>query len=132
MADVLRLAFLMDPIESITPYKDSTLAMMLAAQRKDWGKPVELYVLQQADLQVRNGKVAMRVRRVEVADDNEQWFQWLEESHVEPAEFVDVVLKRKDPPFDIEYVTSTWLLELAEQQGVLVVNKPQALRDCNE
>ncbi|MDD9892535.1 MAG: glutathione synthase, partial [Gammaproteobacteria bacterium] len=132
MADVLRLAFLMDPIESITPYKDSTLAMMLAAQRKDWGKPVELYVLQQADLQVRNGKVAMRVRRVEVADDNEQWFQWLEESHVEPAEFVDVVLMRKDPPFDIEYVTSTWLLELAEQQGVLVVNKPQALRDCNE
>lgn len=129
---VLRIAFLMDPIESITPYKDSTLAMMLAAQRKDWGRPLELYVLQQADLMVRDGKVAMRLRKVKVADDNQQWFEWLEESRVEAADFVDVLFMRKDPPFDIEYVTSTWLLELAEQQGVLVVNKPQALRDCNE
>lgn len=128
----LRIAFLMDPIESITPYKDSTLAMMLAAQRKDWGRPLELYVLQQADLMVRNGKVALRLRKVKVADDNQQWFEWLEESRVEAADFVDVLFMRKDPPFDIEYVTSTWLLELAEQQGVLVVNKPQALRDCNE
>lgn len=130
--NTLRLAFLMDPIESITPYKDSTLAMMLAAQRKDWGRPVALYVLQQQDLMVRNGKVAMRLRQVRVQDDPQQWFEWLEDSHVEAAEFVDVVFMRKDPPFDIEYVTSTWLLELAEQQGVLVVNKPQALRDCNE
>ena len=131
-ASVLRLAFLMDPIESITPYKDSTLAMMLAAQRKDWGKPVEIYVLQQPGLMVRNGKAAMRLRKVRVQDDNQQWFEWLEDSHVETAEFVNVLFMRKDPPFDIEYVTSTWLLELAEQQSVLVVNKPQALRDCNE
>jgi glutathione synthase len=129
---VLRIAVLMDPIESITPYKDSTLAMMLAAQRKDWGQPLELYVCQQSDLMVRDGKAQFRLRKVSVADDNQRWFEWLEESRVEPAEFVDVLLMRKDPPFDIEYVTSTWLLELAEQQGVLVVNKPQALRDCNE
>lgn len=128
----LRIAFLMDPIESIKPKKDSTLAMMLAAQRKDWGRPIELYVLQQADLRVRNGKVSMRVRRVQVQDDAEQWFEWLEEAHSEPAAFIHVLLMRKDPPFDLEYVTTTWLLELAEQQGVFVVNKPQALRDCNE
>lgn len=132
MSKPLRIAFLMDPIESITPYKDSTLAMMLAAQRKDWTRPAEIYVLQQSDLFVRNGQLSMRLRRVEVADDNQQWFRWLEESHVESADFIDVLLMRKDPPFDIEYVTSTWLLELAEQQGVLVVNSPQALRDCNE
>lgn len=132
MSEPLRIAFLMDPIESIKPQKDSTLAMMLAAQRKDWGRPVELYVLQQADLTVRNGKVAMRVRRVQVQDHPQHWFDWQEDSRVEPAGFINVLLMRKDPPFDLEYVTSTWLLELAEQQGVFVVNKPQALRDCNE
>lgn len=132
MAEVLRLAFLMDPIESITAYKDSTLAMMLAAQRRDWGRPVELYVLQQQDLTVRNGAVSMRLRRLAVADDNEQWFEWLAEAEQQPASFIDAVFMRKDPPFDIEYVSTTWLLELAEQQGVLVVNRPQSLRDCNE
>ena len=128
----LRIAVLMDPIESIKPYKDSTFAMMLAAQRKDWGRPLELYVLQQQDLLVRNGKVSMRLRQVAVQDENEQYYEWLGDAQTQPAEFVDVLLMRKDPPFDLEYVTSTWLLELAEQQGVLVVNKPQALRDCNE
>lgn len=132
MSQPLRIAFLMDPIESIKPHKDSSFAMMLAAQRKDWGRPVELYVLQQQDLLVRNGKVALQLRQIVVEDETDDYYRWLDEPQQEPAEFVDVLLMRKDPPFDLEYVTSTWLLEMAEQQGVLVVNKPQSLRDCNE
>jgi len=132
MSQPLRIAVLMDPIESIKPYKDSTFAMMLAAQRKDWGRPVELYVLQQQDLLSRNGKVSMRLRAVSVTDNDDNYYQWLGDVQTQAAEFVDVLLMRKDPPFDLEYVTTTWLLELAEQQGVLVVNKPQSLRDCNE
>ena len=127
MADRPRLAVLMDPISSINPAKDSTLAMMLAAQARG----VELHCFGQGDLWVRDGRAMARLRPVTVRDDLRDWFS-LGEAAVTPLAEVDVVLMRKDPPFDTEYIYSTYLLERAEVAGVLVVNRPQGLRDMNE
>lgn len=123
----VKLGVVMDPIESIAPYKDTTLAMMLAAQKRGF----ELYYMTQNDLWIQDGVVWMRSRRVEVYDDNQHWFEFKGEC-TEPLAELDVVLMRKDPPFDTEYIYTTYLLELAEANGALVVNKPQSLRDANE
>lgn len=121
------VAVLMDPIEQITPKKDTTLAMMLEAQRRG----CDLRYLQMHDLAIRNGRACARLTPVKVADDAVRWFelgsaQWCDLSEV------DVVLIRKDPPFDGEYLYATQILELAEQLGTKVVNSPQGLRDANE
>lgn len=123
----MRLAVLMDPIASIIPAKDSTLAMMLAAQSRD----VELLYFEQRDLWVRDGVALARLRPVSVRNDLRNWFA-LGDPFVAPLRDVDVVLMRKDPPFDTEYVYTTYLLERAEVDGALVVNRPQGLRDVNE
>ena len=117
----------MDPIESITPYKDTTLAMMLAAQARGW----TLWYLQQSDLYMRDGKACATRTRVTVADDNNNWFEKFETVDAPLAE-LDIVLMRKDPPFNMDYIYSTYLLERAEADGVLVSNKPSSLRDVNE
>ncbi|HHJ81417.1 MAG TPA: glutathione synthase [Candidatus Tenderia electrophaga] len=117
----------MDPIEAIKPQKDSSLAMLLAAQKRGW----QLYYMQQHDLSVRDGKLHLRAQRVSVKDDPEHWFELDEPEQIAASE-LDVILMRKDPPFDMQYIHSTYLLELAEAEGVLVVNKPQTLRDANE
>lgn len=127
MSGRTRFAVLMDPIGSITPAKDSTLAMMLAAQQRG----VELLYLEQRDLWVRDGVAMARLRPVTVHNDLRNWFT-LEEPFVAPLREVDVVLMRKDPPFDTEYIYTTYLLERAEVEGTLVVNRPQGLRDVNE
>ena len=127
MASRPRLAVLMDPIESINPAKDSTLAMMLAAQARD----VELHYFGQRDLWVRDGTATARLRAVTVRDDLRDWFT-LGEPLVRPLAEMDAVLMRKDPPFDTEYIYTTYLLERAEVAGTLVVNRPQGLRDMNE
>jgi glutathione synthase len=127
MASRPRLAVLMDPIESINPAKDSTLAMMLAAQARD----VELHYFGQRDLWVRDGTAMARLRPVTVRDDLRDWFT-LGEPLVRPLAEMDAVLMRKDPPFDTEYIYTTYLLERAEVAGTLVVNRPQGLRDMNE
>ena len=127
MAPRPRLAVLMDPIGSINPAKDSTLAMMLAAQERG----AELSCFEQRDLWVRDGRAMARLRPVTVRDDLRDWYS-LGEAVVTRLADVDAVLMRKDPPFDTEYVYTTYLLERAEVDGTLVVNRPQGLRDMNE
>lgn len=123
----IRLGVVMDPIATIQVKKDSTLAMLLAAQRRGW----QLCYLEQKDLYLLDGEAYGRWRPLQVFDDPQHWFE-LGDTQDEPLHQLDAVLMRKDPPFDMEYVYSTYLLERAEEQGLLVVNKPQALRDANE
>lgn len=122
------LAVVMDPIHTIKPYKDTTLALMLAAQARGW----QLQYLQLGDLSVRDGKAFGRLRPLRVTDDNQRWFEWTGDAQSLPLSQCDALLMRKDPPFDMQYITATYILERAEAEGVLVVNKPQSLRDCNE
>ena len=121
------LGVVMDPIEGIQPAKDSTLAMLLAAQRRGWS----LVYFRQQDLAVRDGVPLGRGASVTVRDDPESWFEF-GESWAGGLEELDAVLMRKDPPFDMEYVYTTYILELAENRGLLVINKPASLRDINE
>ena len=117
----------MDPIESITPYKDSSLAMLLEAQRRD----AEIHYFQQGDLKLLDGKAIGRSQRLNVRDDNEDWYEFGAVDSIDLGD-LDVILMRKDPPFDMEYVYTTYILDRAEAAGALVVNRPQALRDINE
>jgi glutathione synthase len=117
----------MDPIASIKPAKDTTLAMLLAAQKRGW----DLLYAEQRDLWLRDGVASGRVRPIRVRDDLHDWFE-LGEAHTRKLAEFDVVLMRKDPPFDMEYIYTTYILERAEDEGVLVVNRPQGLRDMNE
>ena len=122
-----RLAVVMDPIQHIKVAKDSTLAMLLAAQARGW----PLLYLEQRDLWLRDGVACGRVRPLKVFDDPGHWFE-LGEPVAERLGDIDIVLMRKDPPFDTEYIYSSYILERAELQGALVVNRPQGLRDMNE
>jgi glutathione synthase len=122
-----RVLVVMDPIEAIKPAKDTTLAMLLAAQKRGW----ELWYVEQADLWLRDGVAHGRARPVRVRDDLQDWFA-LEPAEARPLADFHVILMRKDPPFDMEYIYTTYVLERAEEQGVLVVNRPQGLRDMNE
>lgn len=123
----IRLAIVMDPIKSISFKKDSSLAMLLAAQKRGW----ELWYIEQHDLYLDGSTAMAQMRPLQVRYDPQDWFT-LGESVRKPFTEVDVVLMRKDPPFDTHYIYSTYILERAEQQGCLIVNKPQSLRDCNE
>lgn len=122
------LGIVMDPIGSIKPYKDTTLALMLAAQKRGW----QLRYLEMQDLWLRDGVAMGRVRPVTVFDDRKHWFEFGGEAQTIRLGELDAILMRKDPPFDLEYVTTTYILERAELQGALVVNRPASLRDCNE
>lgn len=117
----------MDPIESITPYKDSSLAMLLEAQRRG----AEIHYFQQGDLKLLDGKAIGRSQRLNVRDDNDDWYEFGAVDSIDLGD-LDVILMRKDPPFDMEYVYTTYILDRAEAAGALVVNRPQALRDMNE
>lgn len=123
----LRIAVVMDPIDSIKPAKDSTLAMMLSAQ--DRGHT--LFYLEQRDLWLRDGTAWGRIRPIEVRDNLENWAT-LGAEQTEKLGSMDIILMRKDPPFDMEYIYTTYILERAETQGALVLNKPSGLRDMNE
>ena len=124
----LRLGVVMDPIEDIKYAKDSTLAMLLAAQARGF----ELVYMEQNDLSLRDGRAFARMRPLTVKADPAAWYT-LGEPKVAPLKgAVDVVLMRKDPPFDMEYIYSTYMLERAEAEGVLICNRPQGLRDMNE
>lgn len=123
----IKLGVIMDPIESITPYKDTTLAMLLAAQTKGW----EINYMQQRDLFLRDGLVQARMQQLSVYDDNQHWFD-TSDLNINTVTNCDVILMRKDPPFNMDYIYTTYLLELVEKSGTLVVNNPQSLRDANE
>ncbi|MEJ2443146.1 MAG: glutathione synthase [Exilibacterium sp.] len=123
----ISLGVVMDPISSINFYKDTTLALLLAAQEKGW----QLFYMEQTDLFLDQGIARGRVKPLQVANDKLQWHQ-LGDSEIRALGDLDVILMRKDPPFNSEYIYSTYILETAQQQGTLVVNDPQSLRDCNE
>jgi glutathione synthase len=127
MSTGVRLAVVMDPIEDIKFEKDTTLAMLLAAQARGWS----LHYLEQADLRLRDGVAEGRSRPLEARADPREWFT-LGDPVVGALGQFDVILMRKDPPFDTEYVYTSYVLERAEAQGALVVNRPQGLRDMNE
>jgi glutathione synthase len=123
----LKIGIVMDPIESITPYKDSSFAMLLEAARRN----AEIHYFQQRDLRLLSGAALGRGQRLHVADDNEQWFELGEAAEVELGS-LDAILMRKDPPFNMEYVYTTYILDRAHAAGALIINDPQALRDMNE
>ncbi len=123
----VRLGIVMDPIARINFKKDSSLAMLLAAQARGWS----LFYMEQQDLYQKAGVARGRMRPLKVFNDASRWFE-LEAESDQPLHELDVILMRKDPPFDNEFVYSTYLLEQAERAGALVVNRPQSLRDCNE
>ncbi len=127
MPSPIRLVVVMDPISSIKPAKDTTLAMLLAAQKRGW----ELLYAEQKDLWLQDGVAFGRLRPVTVRDDSKSWFDLGEAKIAKLGEF-DAVLMRKDPPFDMEYIYTTYILDRAEEQGALIVNRPQGLRDMNE
>ncbi len=121
----------MDPIGSINLKKDSTLAMLLEARRRGW----ELYYMEQTDLSLSRNRVWASTHKLSLSADPEtatdNWYA-LAPAENRPLAELDVVLMRKDPPFDMDYIFSTYLLELAEAEGLLVVNRAQSLRDANE
>jgi glutathione synthase len=117
----------MDPIGGIKYAKDTTLAMLLAAQARG----LELSYLEQGDLALRDGEAFGRLRSLTVRPDPTAWYA-LGEPQVRPLAELDCLLMRKDPPFDMEYVYTTYILERAEVRGVMVLNRPQGLRDMNE
>ncbi len=127
MKNTGRLAVVMDPIDDIKYAKDSTLAMLLAAQSRGF----ELYYLEQQDLFVRDGRAMGHVRPLAVRADPKSWFT-LGEAAVQPLGGFECILMRKDPPFDMQFIYTSYILELAEAQGALVANRPQGLRDMNE
>jgi glutathione synthase len=127
MRDQQSLAVLMDPLDTIKPAKDSTIAMLTAAAKRG----CRTWCFEQSDLWVRDGHAIARLRPLEVVGDGKDWYR-AGEPVVQPLAGIDVVLMRKDPPFDLEYIYTTYLLERAEAEGVLVVNRPQGLRDMNE
>ena len=123
----MKLAMIMDPMATVKTYKDTSFRLLLEAQAQGY----ECFYLEMQDLSLQQGKPMARARPVTVRDQAEDFYAFGEVAEQSLAEF-DVIMMRKDPPFDTEYVYATYMLELAEQAGALVVNKPQSLRDCNE
>jgi len=117
----------MDPIAAISPKKDSSLAMLLEASRRG----AEIHYFEQHDLRMLSGEAIGSSTRLSVRDDNDDWFDFGEQAEIRLGD-LDVILMRKDPPFDMEYVYTTYILDRAKLAGALVVNAPQALRDMNE
>jgi glutathione synthase len=123
----MKLGIVMDPINSIKPYKDSSVAMLLAAQRRDW----DCWYFELGDLFVRDGAAFGHARSVAVRDNSDNWFT-LGEPRLMPLSELDILLMRKDPPFDARYLHATQILALAERDGALVANRPIALQAVNE
>ena len=117
----------MDPIADITFHKDTSLALLLAAKKRGH----TLYYLEMSDLSLANGKAMGNMAPLNVFENNQKWHE-LGEKQLKPLSNLDAVLMRKDPPFDNQFIYATYILESAEREGCLIVNKPQSLRDCNE
>lgn len=124
---MIKLGIVMDPIKDINIKKDSSFAMLLAAQSRGY----ELFYMEMQDLALLQGEAWAKMRPLKVQEDPTDWYQLCEATDT-PLKELDVILMRKDPPFDTEYIYATYMLERAEEAGVLIVNKPQSLRDANE
>lgn len=123
----IKLAVVMDPISQIAFKKDTSLALLNAAQERD----CELWYMEQSDLYIENGVAMGRMAPLSVEMNPEKWYELGQYQH-RPLSELNIILMRKDPPFDSEFIYSTYILERAEEAGVLIANKPQSLRDCNE
>lgn len=123
----ISVGVIMDPIESIKYHKDSTLAMLLAARRREW----DIHYMEMGDLSIEDGEAWAWMRPLEVYADENRWYR-LGSSEKRALHSLDVILMRKDPPFDMEYIYATYMLEMAESKGTLVVNRARSLRDANE
>ncbi|MFP1981158.1 glutathione synthase [Lonsdalea quercina] len=124
---MIKLGIVMDPIAAINIKKDTSFAMLLEAQRRGW----ELHYMEMDDLYLNAGEARATTRKLSVEHNYESWYQFGDAQDIALHE-LDVVLMRKDPPFDTEFIYATYILERAEEKGTLIVNKPQSLRDCNE
>ena len=123
----IRMGVVMDPIATTNYKKDSTLAMLWAAAERGW----QIHYMEQSDLFLVDGAPFAEMTPLQVFRDPEAWYR-RGEPVTEPLESLDVVLMRKDPPFNNEYIYSTYILEAAQRRGCLIVNDPRSLRDCNE
>ncbi|ARU93024.1 glutathione synthase [Tatumella citrea] len=124
---MIKLGIVMDPIADINIKKDTSFAMLLEAQRRGY----EIHYMEMNDLYLRGGVASARTRLLTVEQNYDGWYQFGSEQEI-PLADLNVILMRKDPPFDTEFIYATYILERAEELGTLVVNKPQSLRDCNE
>lgn len=123
----IKIGIVMDPIEDVKIHKDSSFAMLLEAQSRGW----ELYYMEMKDLYMDNGRCFASSQKLSVQREVDNFYQ-LEAPIDHPLSDLDAVLMRKDPPFDTEFIYATYMLERAEDEGCLIVNKPQSLRDANE
>ena len=126
-ASKYKLGIVMDPISEINPKKDSSFAMLLEAKKRGY----EIFYMEQKDIKLTDGIPTADSTVIDVFDKSEPWFECKEKLSINLNE-LEVILMRKDPPFDMEFIYTTYILEKAEKEGVLVVNKPQSLRDMNE
>ncbi len=124
---MIKLGIVMDPISSINIKKDTSFAMLLEAQSRGY----ELHYMEMNSLYLRGGEGRAMTRKLSVKQDYDGWYEFGTEQDIALQE-LDVILMRKDPPFDTEFIYATYILERAEEKGTLIVNKPQSLRDCNE
>lgn len=127
MSSRVRLVVVMDPIESINPAKDTTLGILLAAQARGW----DLLYAEQKDLFIRDGVAWARLAPIQVFDDMRTWYTRGTAETARLGEY-DAILMRKDPPFDMEFIYTTYILDRAQEQGARVFNSPRGLRDMNE
>jgi len=123
-----RVGVVMDPISQINPKKDTTLAILLGAQRHDW----EIHYMELGDIMLRDGEAYAHTQRLTVRDALVDYYEFTEDRRRRPLTDFDVIMMRKDPPFDTEYIFATYILERAQAAGCLVVNDPRSLRDANE
>ncbi|QCI22972.1 glutathione synthase [Buchnera aphidicola] len=123
----LKIGILMDSIESINIKKDSSFAILLESQKRNHA----IYYMEMNDIFLKKGHPYARTRLIKLKKNIKKWHEFIKEENI-PLSELDVILMRKDPPFDTEFIYATYILERAEETGVLIINKPQSLRDCNE
>lgn len=124
---MIKLGIVMDPIQSINIKKDSSFAMLQEAQQRGW----QIHYMEMNDLYLLQGEARARTQLLSVHYDKKHWFDFIQQQDIALHE-LDVILMRKDPPFDTEFIYASYILERAEDRGTLIINKPQSLRDCNE
>lgn len=124
---MIKLGIVMNAISSINIKKDTSFAMLLEAQSRGY----ELHYMEMNSLYLRGGEGRATTKKLSVKQDYDGWYEFGTEQDIALQE-LDVILMRKDPPFDAEFIYATYILERAEEKGTLIVNKPQSLRDCNE